>query len=120
MILSIIIPVYNEERTVIEVLEKIKKNSSNLFKYEIIVIDDGSTDQSRILLEKNSHLYDELILNETNKGNGQEHILFFKTLTWSMIPLNTKNLKKFFQVLMQMVLLAQDLYTLIIHVHITY
>ena len=70
MILSIIIPVYNEERTVIEVLEKIKKNSSNLFKYEIIVIDDGSTDQSRILLEKNSHLYDELILNETNKGKG--------------------------------------------------
>jgi glycosyltransferase involved in cell wall biosynthesis len=44
MILSIIIPVYNEEKTVIEVLEKIKKNSSNAFKYEIIVIDDGSTD----------------------------------------------------------------------------
>ena len=70
MILSIIIPVYNEERTVIEVLEKIKKNSSNLFKYEIIVIDDGSTDQSKNLLEKNNHLYDKLILNEINKGKG--------------------------------------------------
>ena len=70
MILSIIIPVYNEERTVIEVLKKIKSNSSNLFKYEIIVIDDGSTDQSRKLLENNKHLYDKLLVNESNKGKG--------------------------------------------------
>ena len=53
MILSIIIPVYNEEKTVIRVLEKIKKNSPDVFKYEVIVIDDGSTDQSRKLLEEN-------------------------------------------------------------------
>ena len=70
MILSIIIPVYNEERTVIEVLKKIKNNSSNIFKYEIIVIDDGSTDQSRKLLESNKHLYNKLLCNETNKGKG--------------------------------------------------
>ena len=70
MILSIIIPVYNEEKTVIEVLNKIKSNSSNLFKYEIIVIDDGSTDQSRKLLEDNKHLYDKLLVNESNKGKG--------------------------------------------------
>ena len=45
MILSIIIPVYNEEKTVIEVLKRINNTSSNLFKYEIIVVEDGSTDQ---------------------------------------------------------------------------
>ena len=70
MILSIIVPVYNEEKTVIHVLNKIKSNSSNLFKYEIIVIDDGSTDQSRKLLEDNKHLYDKLLVNESNKGKG--------------------------------------------------
>ena len=70
MILSIIIPVYNEEKTIIEILEKVKSNSSNLFKYEIIVIDDGSTDQSRKLLESNKHLFDKLLVNETNKGKG--------------------------------------------------
>ena len=70
MILSIIIPVYNEEKTVIEVLKKIKSNPSNLFKYEIIVIDDGSTDQSRKLLKDNKHLYDKLLVNESNKGKG--------------------------------------------------
>ena len=70
MILSIIVPVYNEEKTVIEVLKKIKSNSSNHFKYEIIVIDDGSTDQSRKLLEDNKHLYDKLLVNKSNKGKG--------------------------------------------------
>ena len=70
MILSIIVPVYNEEKTVIDVLNKIKSNSSNLFKYEIIVIDDGSTDQSRKLLENNKNLFNKLLVNETNKGKG--------------------------------------------------
>ena len=70
MILSIIIPAYNEEKTIIGILEKIKNNSSNLFKYEVIVIDDGSTDQSRKLLEDKKHLFDKLLINETNKGKG--------------------------------------------------
>ena len=70
MILSIIIPVYNEEKTVIEVLKRINNNSSNLFKYEIIVVEDGSTDQSRKLLENNKNLFNKLLVNETNKGKG--------------------------------------------------
>ena len=70
MILSIIIPTDNEEHTVIEVLKKIKNDSPNLCKYEVIVIDDGSTDQSRKLLENSKHLFDKLLVNETNKGKG--------------------------------------------------
>jgi glycosyltransferase involved in cell wall biosynthesis len=70
MILSIIIPLYNEEKSIVEILKKIKNNSSNIFKYEVIVIDDGSTDQSRNLLENNRHLFDKLLINETNKGKG--------------------------------------------------
>tara|TARA_B100001123_G_C14995037_1_gene901202 strand:+ start:25 stop:714 length:690 start_codon:yes stop_codon:yes gene_type:complete len=70
MILSIIIPVYNEENTIIEVLNKIKDNLENKFEYEIIVIDDGSTDQSRKLLENNKTLYNKLLINEFNKGKG--------------------------------------------------
>ena len=70
MILSIIIPVFNEENTIIPVLEKIKKNSSNLFKYEIIVIDDGSTDKSKEHLENNKDLYNKLLTNKMNMGKG--------------------------------------------------
>ena len=68
--LSIIIPVYNEERSILKVLEKIKNNTSNLFKYEVVVIDDGTTDQSRKLLENNKYLFDKLLINETNRGKG--------------------------------------------------
>ena len=70
MILSIIIPVYNEEKTIIEILKKIKKNSSNISKYEIIVINDGSTDNTKKLLEDNKDLYNKLLINENNKGKG--------------------------------------------------
>ena len=70
MILSVIIPVYNEEKTIISILEKIKKSSSNLSKYEVIVIDDGSTDQTKKLLEDNKSLYDKFLVNEVNKGKG--------------------------------------------------
>ena len=70
MILSIIIPVYNEEKTVIKVLNKLKENNPKLLEYEIIVIDDGSTDNSRKLLEDNKNLYNKLLINERNKGKG--------------------------------------------------
>ena len=89
MILSIIIPVYNEERTVIEVLKKIKSNSSNLFKYEIIVIDDGSTDQSKKLLEDNKHLYDKLLVNTSN---------YYDTEHLYISDYNNKNFLKFFEI----------------------
>ena len=43
-----------------------KKN----YDLQIIVSDDGSTDNSADLLNKNSDLYDKLIISETNKGKG--------------------------------------------------
>ena len=70
MILSIIVPVYNEEKTIIKILEKIRNNSSDVFKYEVIVIDDGSTDQTVKILKDNKQLYDKLLTNESNRGKG--------------------------------------------------
>ena len=70
MILSIIIPTYNEEKTVIKILQKIKNISFKQFKCEIIVINDGSTDLTKKLLEENKILYNKLITNEVNKGKG--------------------------------------------------
>ena len=70
MILSIIIPVYNEEKTIIQILEKISKNTQDKVKYEIIVIDDGSIDKTKKLLEDNKNLYNKLLVNSSNKGKG--------------------------------------------------
>ena len=43
MKLSIIIPVYNEQNTILQILEKIDK--VNFIKKEIIIVDDCSNDK---------------------------------------------------------------------------
>lgn len=68
--LSIIIPVFNEEKTILEILKKIKESLSGENNYEVIVIDDGSRDNTLKLLENNKSLYNKLIINEINKGKG--------------------------------------------------
>ena len=68
--ISIIIPVYNEERTVINVLEKVNQQKINSISMEIIVINDGSEDHSLELLKNNPKLYTKLINLEKNKGKG--------------------------------------------------
>jgi len=59
--LSIVIPVYNEEENLPILYEKLKKVLNNLGKeYEIILVNDGSTDKSweiiKELSEKDSHV----------------------------------------------------------------
>ena len=69
MFLSVIIPVYNEENTIIQILKKV--NIQKKFKkLEVIVSNDGSTDQTLNLLKESNHLYDKLFSNKTNKGKG--------------------------------------------------
>ena len=69
MKLSIIIPVYNEVKTLEEILKRIK-NQTHIDK-EIILIDDYSTDGSRELIENKLKLQvDKILLNEKNFGKG--------------------------------------------------
>ena len=69
MKISVIIPCYNEENTIIQLLEKVNIQRQN-FNLEIIISDDGSKDQTTKLLEKNKKLFDKLILGEKNRGKG--------------------------------------------------
>ena len=69
--LSIIIPAYNEENTIIEILKKIADVEIEEVHREVIVIDDCSTDKTLNLLEKNKNLYDELIKLPKNSGKGE-------------------------------------------------
>ncbi len=68
MKLSVLIPVYNEEATIIPILEAIKRNGN--IECETIVIDDCSTDSSSNLLRENKHLYHKYIRLEKNSGKG--------------------------------------------------
>ena len=69
MKLSIVIPCYNEQSTIKEIIKKVYAQSK--FDKEIIVIDDFSTDKTREILknEINSQI-DKLLLNEKNYGKG--------------------------------------------------
>lgn len=69
MKLSIIIPCYNEINTISQIIKKIKSVIS--YDYELIVIDDCSTDGSRELLnDKLKNELNHLLLNEKNFGKG--------------------------------------------------
>ena len=53
MTLSIVIPLFNEEENIKELHEKLKKTLDSLNKeYEILFIDDGSTDKTLSILEE--------------------------------------------------------------------
>ena len=67
---SIIIPAYNEERTIIGVLEKIRAQILDDIGYEVIVVDDGSTDRTREFLAGRSDLYAQFIARRANGGKG--------------------------------------------------
>ena len=69
MKLSVIIPIYNEFKTLEEILKRIK-NQTHIEK-EIILIDDFSTDGSRELIKnKLKSKVQKIILNEKNYGKG--------------------------------------------------
>src|SRR3990167_595317 len=69
MKLVIIIPCYNEEKTLPDVLRSIPKRIPGINKIETVVIDDGSTDKSVIVAKKFHVTY--IVLHKRNKGLGE-------------------------------------------------
>ncbi len=67
--ISIIIPVYNEEQSVETVINDLKQHVDKIdVEYEITAVNDGSTDKSRLILEKISDI--KLINHPCNRGYG--------------------------------------------------
>lgn len=70
MKLSIIIPVFNEEKTVRTVLKRVSEVKLNNVTKEIIVVDDGSTDKSAAIIEKFKFPHFKFIKHKKNQGKG--------------------------------------------------
>jgi len=73
--LSIIIPVFNEERAILSILSKIKNTQLiNDIKKEIIIVNDCSTDNSEFLIEQyikdNTELRIQYLKHQVNCGKG--------------------------------------------------
>lgn len=65
--LSVIVPVYNERATVMDVIDAVKAVP---FKKEIVIVDDGSTDGTRDLLSGLADPSIRVLLHDRNRGKG--------------------------------------------------
>jgi dolichol-phosphate mannosyltransferase len=65
--LTIIIPVYNEIKTIEKLIKKILKIN---IKKQLIIVDDGSSDGTEQILKKYKNRIDKLIFHKKNRGKG--------------------------------------------------
>lgn len=68
--ISVLIPAYNEDATILKILRKVKAVTYTGVKFEVLVIDDGSNDRTIELLEANLDLFSQLIKMPQNGGKG--------------------------------------------------
>jgi glycosyltransferase involved in cell wall biosynthesis len=71
--LSVIIPVYNQQKDISASIERIKQIlNSTLLRYEIIIVDDGSCDDTLTILRDKLQLDSnvKIISYQSNKGKG--------------------------------------------------
>jgi len=90
--LSIIIPVYNEAKTIKELLRRINKVDLGKIKKEIILVDDYSTDGSRDILKKLKGKYIK-IFQDKNKGKGSAIRTALSYITGDMVLIQDADLE---------------------------
>ncbi len=71
MKISVVVPVFNEAENLQPLIEEIKQALSSYEHYEIIYVDDGSTDETRQTLEKLGGLIPELKVIRHRHSYGQ-------------------------------------------------
>jgi len=70
MKLSIIIPVYNEENNILEVISKVKRTELKNITKEIIIVDDFSTDNTKKILSELKDSSIKIFFHQKNEGKG--------------------------------------------------
>jgi len=90
--LSVVIPVYNEEKSIEEVIANLEKVN---LKKEIIIIDDCSTDSTRNILKK-IHAKNQdikIFFHQENKGKGCALRTGFKEVTGNLVIIQDADLE---------------------------
>lgn len=85
--ISVIIPVYNAEKTIEAALLSVK-NQNWEGDFEIIIVDDGSTDSSRSIIETYIQMYNEqniTLINQENSGVSKARNVAMKKATGNFI-----------------------------------
>ena len=95
MKLSVIIPVYNEEKTISEIIRRVKVVN---LKKEIIIVEDGSTDGTKEILEevvkqKNDNNEIKLISRSKKSGKGEAIRTGLKYVTGDIVIIQDADLE---------------------------
>ena len=88
--LTILIPVYNELNTFIQLLKKVEETDFCGMEKEIIIIDDYSTDGTRNLYKQISH---KVILHDHNQGKGAALRTGFKVASGDIVIIQDADLE---------------------------
>ena len=86
--LSIVIPVFNEARTIAQVLDRVRAASTPGFEKELVVVDDGSTDGTREYLAGGPEPGTQLHLPRAEPGQGRRpahRVRRTPRATWSIV-----------------------------------
>jgi glycosyltransferase involved in cell wall biosynthesis len=83
-------PCFNEEATIIECTTKVLKSSH---VGELIIVDDGSTDRTRVLLATMTDPRVKILLQDVNKGKGAALARGFKAATLPYVVVQDADLE---------------------------
>ena len=82
--ISIIIPVYNESDSILKLIVEIEKFLKSKIEYELIIVDDGSYDDTAYILNKSKKNI-KLILNKKNIGQSKSLLNGIKNSSYDTI-----------------------------------
>lgn len=68
--LSILMPVYNEKNTILKIIDEVKKAKLKGLAKEIIIVDDFSTDGTRVILNRIKDSSVKIYYHSRNQGKG--------------------------------------------------